>query len=172
MEKRLADLILQALHLHAERRLCASSPRSNLADRAAPSDEYEAAQKREIEKAHAISLIDIRFQEHQFAPWCNGAVASGVHARSMKSCRGSTFPPSGWALADRHKTRYGPSFERVIVKRADGTSVRDADGRQILNFTPSQMSALLGYNHPVIVETVIDRELEIVSDALAFCVDR
>jgi 2,2-dialkylglycine decarboxylase (pyruvate) len=59
-----------------------------------------------------------------------------------------------WASANTHLTRYGPSFEPVIVERAAGSFVYDADGRAILDFTSGQMSAVLGHTHPDIVATV------------------
>jgi len=62
--------------------------------------------------------------------------------------------PDFWASADTHLTRYGPSFEPVIIERAAGSFVYDADGRAILDFTSGQMSAVLGHTHPDIVATV------------------
>lgn len=62
--------------------------------------------------------------------------------------------PAFWASARRHLTRYGPAFETVIVERAEGSHVYDADGRAILDFTSGQMSAVLGHTHPDIVATV------------------
>ncbi len=62
--------------------------------------------------------------------------------------------PVFWASARKHLTRYGPAFEPVIVERAEGCFVYDADGRAILDFTSGQMSAVLGHTHPDIVATV------------------
>jgi 2,2-dialkylglycine decarboxylase (pyruvate) len=62
--------------------------------------------------------------------------------------------PAFWAAAGTHLTRYGPSFESIIVERAEGSFVYDADGRGILDFTSGQMSAVLGHTHPDIVATV------------------
>ncbi|MCA1498949.1 MULTISPECIES: aspartate aminotransferase family protein [Bradyrhizobium] len=62
--------------------------------------------------------------------------------------------PDFWASANTHLTRYGPSFEPVIIDRAAGSFVYDADGRAILDFTSGQMSAVLGHTHPDIVATV------------------
>lgn len=62
--------------------------------------------------------------------------------------------PDFWASANTHLTRYGPSFEPVIIERAEGSFVYDADGRAILDFTSGQMSAVLGHTHPDIVATV------------------
>ena len=62
--------------------------------------------------------------------------------------------PAFWASARKHLTRYGPSFETVIIERAEGSFVYDADGRAILDFTSGQMSAVLGHTHPDIVATV------------------
>ncbi len=62
--------------------------------------------------------------------------------------------PLFWASARKHLTRYGPAFESMIVERAEGCFVFDADGRAILDFTSGQMSAVLGHTHPDIVATV------------------
>lgn len=62
--------------------------------------------------------------------------------------------PNFWAPANKHLTRYGPSFEQIIVERAEGSYVYDADGRAILDFTSGQMSAVLGHTHPDINATV------------------
>jgi len=62
--------------------------------------------------------------------------------------------PDFWASANTHLTRYGPSFEPIIIERAAGSFVYDADGRAILDFTSGQMSAVLGHTHPDIVATV------------------
>jgi 2,2-dialkylglycine decarboxylase (pyruvate) len=59
-----------------------------------------------------------------------------------------------WTSANRHLIRYGGSFEPVIIERAKGSFVYDADGRAILDFTSGQMSAVLGHTHPDIVATV------------------
>jgi len=70
----------------------------------------------------------------------------------------STF----WASARKHVTRYGPSFESIIVERAEGSFVYDADGRAILDFTSGQMSAVLGHTHPDILATV-ERQMKSVA---------
>ena len=70
--------------------------------------------------------------------------------------------PAFWASARKHLTRYGPSFESIIVERAEGSFVYDADGRAILDFTSGQMSAVLGHTHPDIVATV-DRQVRSVA---------
>ncbi|WP_119391769.1 aspartate aminotransferase family protein [Taklimakanibacter lacteus] len=62
--------------------------------------------------------------------------------------------PAFWASARRHLLRYGGSFEKLIIERARGSYVYDADGRAILDFTSGQMSAILGHSHPRIVATV------------------
>ena len=59
-----------------------------------------------------------------------------------------------WDHADAHLIRYGSAFEKLIIERAEGNYVYDADGRAILDFTSGQMSALLGHSHPDIVTTV------------------
>jgi 2,2-dialkylglycine decarboxylase (pyruvate) len=65
--------------------------------------------------------------------------------------------PAFWDAAHKNLTRYGPSFESVIIERAEGSFVYDADGRKILDFTSGQMSAVLGHGHPDIVATVAEQ---------------
>jgi 2,2-dialkylglycine decarboxylase (pyruvate) len=62
--------------------------------------------------------------------------------------------PVFWTAARRHLLRYGGSFEPLIIERAEGSYVYDADGRAILDFTSGQMSAILGHSHPRIVEAI------------------
>jgi 2,2-dialkylglycine decarboxylase (pyruvate) len=59
-----------------------------------------------------------------------------------------------WDSARRHLIRYGGKFAPVIIERASGSFVYDADGRAILDFTSGQMSAVLGHGHPEIVRTL------------------
>jgi 2,2-dialkylglycine decarboxylase (pyruvate) len=59
-----------------------------------------------------------------------------------------------WLSANDRLIRYGGHFSPVIIERAKGSFVYDADGRAILDFTSGQMSAILGHSHPEIVETV------------------
>src|SRR3954469_15590559 len=59
-----------------------------------------------------------------------------------------------WTDVDRHLIRYGGTFTPAIIERAEGSFVYDADGRQILDFTSGQMSAILGHGHPEVVQTV------------------
>lgn len=62
--------------------------------------------------------------------------------------------PVFWAKAANHLVRYGGTFSPVIIERAEGSYVYDADGRGILDFTSGQMSAVLGHSHPEITEVV------------------
>lgn len=62
--------------------------------------------------------------------------------------------PAFWTSAHKHLLRYGGSFEPLIIERAKGSYVYDADGRAILDFTSGQMSSILGHSHPKIVATV------------------
>ncbi len=62
--------------------------------------------------------------------------------------------PAFWTSARKHLLRYGGSFEQLIIERAKGSYVYDADGRAILDFTSGQMSSILGHSHPKIVATV------------------
>ena len=59
-----------------------------------------------------------------------------------------------WQSARKHLVRYGGTFAPVIIERASGSFVTDADGRRILDFTSGQMSAILGHGHPEIAEVV------------------
>jgi 2,2-dialkylglycine decarboxylase (pyruvate) len=61
-----------------------------------------------------------------------------------------------WADADRHLVRYAGTgdFTREIITRAAGSFLYTEDGREILDFTSGQMSAILGHSHPEIVATV------------------
>src|ERR1044071_7021281 len=70
--------------------------------------------------------------------------------------------PQFWQPARRHLLRYGGSLEPVIIERAAGSFVYDADGRGILDFTSGQMSAVLGHTHKDIVATV-DRQMASVA---------
>ncbi|MCJ2085168.1 aspartate aminotransferase family protein [Methylobacterium sp. E-005] len=62
--------------------------------------------------------------------------------------------PDFWMRARRHLIRYGGTFAPVIIERAEGSFVYDADGRKILDFTSGQMSAILGHGHPEIAAVV------------------
>ncbi|MCJ2073726.1 aspartate aminotransferase family protein [Methylobacterium sp. J-030] len=64
--------------------------------------------------------------------------------------------PDFWTRARRHLIRYGGTFAPVIIERAQGSFVYDADGRQILDFTSGQMSAILGHGHPEIAAVAAD----------------
>ncbi|SDD91901.1 aspartate aminotransferase family protein [Paraburkholderia lycopersici] len=59
-----------------------------------------------------------------------------------------------WRNARQHLIRYGGTFEPMIVERARGSFVYDADDRPILDFTSGQMSAVLGHSHPDIVSVI------------------
>ena len=64
--------------------------------------------------------------------------------------------PKFWNDARSHLIRYGGRFESMIIERAEGSFVYDADGRAILDFTSGQMSSLLGHGHPEIAAVVAD----------------
>jgi 2,2-dialkylglycine decarboxylase (pyruvate) len=57
---------------------------------------------------------------------------------------------------ERHLIRYSghAAFTPEIIARAAGTSVFTESGRELLDFTSGQMSAILGHSHPAIVATV------------------
>ncbi|GLQ39675.1 hypothetical protein GCM10007908_32950 [Rhizobium albus] len=67
MEKRVADLILEAVHLHAERRLGAPHFQRCKADRARARNDAEAAKQGKIKKLHAINPVDTGLKQYQFA---------------------------------------------------------------------------------------------------------
>ena len=46
------------------------------------------------------------------------------------------------------------AFTREVIDHAAGSFLFTEDGRQILDFTSGQMSAILGHSHPEIVDTV------------------
>lgn len=64
--------------------------------------------------------------------------------------------PAFWKRARQHLVRYGGSFAPVIIQRAAGSYVYDADDRPILDFTSGQMSAVLGHCHPEISFVIAD----------------
>lgn len=64
--------------------------------------------------------------------------------------------PAFWTNARRHLIRYGGTFEPMIIERAQGSFVYDADGRAILDFTSGQMSSLLGHGHPEVAAVVAE----------------
>src|SRR5882757_2479189 len=76
--------------------------------------------------------------------------ASAAKETGMSGNDGKSF----WDRARRHLIRYGGTFAPVIIERASGSFVYDADGRAILDFTSGQMSAVLGHGHPEIVQTI------------------
>ena len=53
-----------------------------------------------------------------------------------------------------HLFRFTGEFSETIISSAAGAYVRDRDGREILDFTSGQMSAILGHAHPEIAATV------------------
>jgi len=50
--------------------------------------------------------------------------------------------------------RYGGDVFPALFRSARGTIVKDAQGREYLDFTSGQMCATIGHNHPAIVEAV------------------
>ena len=58
------------------------------------------------------------------------------------------------AFAKKYLIRYGGDSLKGIFVRAQGASVWDANGREILDFTSGQMCATIGHNHPAIVEAI------------------
>ena len=62
--------------------------------------------------------------------------------------------PAFWSDVDRHVVRYNPTFEPVIVERAEGSTLYTSDGRELIDFTSGQMSSILGHSHPAITATI------------------
>jgi len=58
------------------------------------------------------------------------------------------------AAFDRHLIRYGFDFFPAPIESAQGTVLRDVDGREILDFTSGQMCATLGHSHPAVVAAI------------------
>lgn len=56
--------------------------------------------------------------------------------------------------AKDHLVRYGGDAFPALFRSARGTVVKDAFGREYLDFTSGQMCATIGHNHPAIVEAV------------------
>ncbi len=76
----------------------------------------------------------------------------------MPRLRSVAVMPDDSARTDpeRHLVRYSGrgAFSPGIIASASGSSVFTEDGRELLDFTSGQMSAILGHSHPEIVECV------------------
>lgn len=59
-----------------------------------------------------------------------------------------------FSRANKYLMSTGVPFSPVVITKAQGTRLYDANNRQILDFTSGQMSSLLGHSHPEIVEVV------------------
>jgi 2,2-dialkylglycine decarboxylase (pyruvate) len=73
-----------------------------------------------------------------------------AHPNPSEAAVSKNADPIFWQNAEDHLIRYGGTFERLIIERAEGSFVYDADDRPILDFTSGQMSAILGHGHPEI----------------------
>ena len=64
-------------------------------------------------------------------------------------------PETADGATERHLIRYSghAAFAPEVIARAAGTSVFTESGRELLDFTSGQMSAILGHSHPAIVAT-------------------
>jgi 2,2-dialkylglycine decarboxylase (pyruvate) len=160
LQQRVADQFLQPLHLCAERGLGAPDLCGGDADGASSRDNGKVLQERKVEHGD-IKIIDIGIKYYQLDRGGNGLLCFGkinFGERAMDNLAENfaslNDEPAFWDAANKHLTRYGPAFEEIIVERAEGSFVYDADGRAILDFTSGQMSALLGHTHPDIVATV------------------
>ncbi|KAF2724154.1 PLP-dependent transferase [Polychaeton citri CBS 116435] len=67
----------------------------------------------------------------------------------------ATNPALFWERAHKYLMTTGVPFSPVVITRAKGTKLFDAENKQILDFTSGQMSSLLGHSHPEIVEVVV-----------------
>ena len=65
------------------------------------------------------------------------------------------------AEAERHLIRYGGDFLPVLISRAEGAWMYDADGRAILDFTSGQMCGILGHSHPAVSEALAKAAREV-----------
>ncbi|KAL2759930.1 hypothetical protein ACRALDRAFT_1067389 [Sodiomyces alcalophilus JCM 7366] len=68
----------------------------------------------------------------------------------------SSDSASFWARSDEYLFNTGVPYSPIIVTKAHGTRLYDAQGRNVLDFTSGQMSSLLGHSHPEIVQAVRD----------------
>ncbi|ODH41016.1 hypothetical protein ACO22_01467 [Paracoccidioides brasiliensis] len=59
-----------------------------------------------------------------------------------------------WSKTNKHLMKTGIAFSPVVITKAKGSRLYDAEGRQILDFTSGQMSSLLGHSHPEIVQVI------------------
>lgn len=59
-----------------------------------------------------------------------------------------------FSRADKYLMSTGVPYSPVIVTKAKGTRLYDANNRQILDFTSGQMSSLLGHSHREIVDVI------------------
>ncbi|PYI13138.1 PLP-dependent transferase [Aspergillus violaceofuscus CBS 115571] len=59
-----------------------------------------------------------------------------------------------FSRADKYVMSTGVPHSPVVITKAKGTRLYDANNRQILDFTSGQMSSLLGHSHPEIVAVV------------------
>ena len=57
-------------------------------------------------------------------------------------------------IPGRHLIRYGFEFFPAVIGSAQGATLRDVDGNEILDFTSGQMCAILGHSHPEIVAAI------------------
>ncbi|RMZ83514.1 hypothetical protein DV737_g1625, partial [Chaetothyriales sp. CBS 132003] len=73
--------------------------------------------------------------------WLEGALLLPLSTES--------FLPAGNSIP-----RGGVPFSPVIITKAQGTRLYDANDKSILDFTSGQMSSLLGHSHPEIVRVV------------------
>lgn len=67
---------------------------------------------------------------------------------------GSDDSMAFFSRADKYLMSTGVPFSPVVITKALGTRLYDANNCQILDFTSGQMSSLLGHSHPEIVQVV------------------
>ncbi|QKX59407.1 uncharacterized protein TRUGW13939_06541 [Talaromyces rugulosus] len=72
----------------------------------------------------------------------------------MASTETETETAAFFSKANKHLIGTGVPFSPVIITKAKGTKLYDANNNQILDFTSGQMSSLLGHSHPEIVQVV------------------
>ncbi|KAK9894606.1 PLP-dependent transferase [Cystobasidium minutum MCA 4210] len=62
-----------------------------------------------------------------------------------------------WKKVNKSLMNIGVPVTPILIRRAEGVSMFDSNGREILDFTSGQMSSILGHSHPEICQVVADQ---------------
>ncbi|KAL2823712.1 pyridoxal phosphate-dependent transferase [Aspergillus cavernicola] len=73
---------------------------------------------------------------------------------SSSSSSSSSSTATFFTRAATNLMNTGVPYSPIVITKAQGTTLTDSTGRQILDFTSGQMSSLLGHSHPEIVSVV------------------